>query len=126
MRDARTGGTRVRVARAVFYSSRKANAAMQGFGNRAVAKIQRVNAAPDAKTALRAAYEWLESELAGIARRRPADADALRWELVEELAQRAAGLPRRGPDTRFTGLGSQRPRLEADGLALAPEGGSRE
>lgn len=94
-----------------------------GFGNRASANIQRVNEAADARSALKRAFEWLESELAGVARRRPDDADALRWELVEELALRASGIPRRRPDGRFTRLGGHRPRLEADELALLPERG---
>jgi hypothetical protein len=111
------------VGRARFYSHRKGFPGMQGgFGNRASANITRINDAPDARSALKTAFQWVESELAGIARRRSDDADALRWELVEQLALLAAGMPRRTPDSRFRGLGGDRPRLEADALAFEPGG----
>jgi hypothetical protein len=71
---------------------------------------RRINEARTAARALDWAYQWLQAEIKRVEERRPADAEAYRWEWVDKLASAAQQMPRGRPDRKYTAL-RRRPRL---------------
>ena len=55
-------------------------------------RIDDINGAPDAETALRRMFEWARAELAKCERNRPQDADGFRWHLIHKMAPLVAGI----------------------------------
>ncbi|HET9970021.1 MAG TPA: hypothetical protein VFQ68_17440 [Streptosporangiaceae bacterium] len=74
-------------------------------------RVDHVNNAPDAETALRRMFEWARAEAAKCERNRPRDADAFRWHMIHLLAPLVASISRSHPDPRFLGC----PKLPGGG-----------
>jgi len=49
-------------------------------------RVEHINNAPDAETALRRMFEWARAELAKCEQSRPQEADAFRWQLIHQMA----------------------------------------
>jgi len=56
-----------------------------GLPRRHAWRIDRINNAPDAETALRRLFEWARAEIAKCEENRPEDADGFRWQIIHEI-----------------------------------------
>lgn len=74
-------------------------------------RVDHVNNAPDAETALRRMFEWARAEAARCERTRPQDADAFRWQMIHLLAPVVASISRSHPLPGFLGC----PKLAGGG-----------
>ncbi len=64
-------------------------------------RVDNINNAPDAETALRLMFAWVRAEAARCERTRPEDADGFRWQVIHLLAPFAAAMHRSRPVPQF-------------------------
>ena len=64
-------------------------------------RIDNINNAPDAETALRRLFEWARAEASKCEKNRPADADGFRWQMIHELARIVAVIYKSHPAPEF-------------------------
>lgn len=64
-------------------------------------RVDHINNAPDAETALRRMFEWARGELAKCEENRPEDADAFRWQLIHRIAPLVAAISKNHPIPEF-------------------------
>jgi len=64
-------------------------------------RVDHINGAPDAETALRRMFEWARAELAKCEENRPQDADGFRWYLIHRLAPVVGGVYKNHPPPEF-------------------------
>lgn len=64
-------------------------------------RVDRINNAPDAETALRRLFEWARAEAARCEENRPADADGFRWQMIHKLAPVIAVIYKSHPAPEF-------------------------
>ena len=74
-------------------------------------RIDDVNEAPDAETALRRMFEWARAELSKCEENRPQDADGFRWYLIHLMAPAVATIYKNHPAPEFLA----HPRLPGGG-----------
>ena len=74
-------------------------------------RVEHINNAPDADTAVRWASEWARAELAKCRQNRPEDADAFAWQIVHAIADIAAAIYKSHPGPEFRSC----PRLPGGG-----------
>ena len=76
-------------------------------------RIDKINNAPDAETALRRMFEWARAEDAKCRENRPEDADGFRWQMIHDLARTVAVIYKSHPPAGFLSC----PRLDGGGWA---------
>ncbi len=64
-------------------------------------RVDRINSAPDAETALRRMFEWVRAEVAKCEENRPEDAAGFCWQVIHELAPVVAVIYRSHPRPEF-------------------------
>lgn len=94
-------------------------------------RVDDINGAPDAQTALKRMFEWARAEEAKCRKTRPGDADAFCWQMIHKLAPLVAAISRNHPAPEFLACpklpgGGWSPRRPAQRAAEArPPGGRR-
>lgn len=94
-------------------------------------RVDDINGAPDAPTALKRLCEWARAEEAKCRKTRPGDADAFCWQMIHKLAPLIAAISRSHPAPEFLACpklpgGGWSPRRPAQRAAEArPPGGRR-
>ena len=74
-------------------------------------RVDRINSAPDAETALRRMFEWARAEASKCEENRPEDADAFRWQMIHDLARTVAVIYKSHPPAAFLSC----PKLDGGG-----------
>lgn len=72
-----------------------------GLPRRHAWRIDRINSAPDAETALRRLFEWARAEASKCEENRPEDADGFRWQMIHGLAPLIATMYKSHPRPEF-------------------------
>lgn len=74
-------------------------------------RVDRINNAPDAETALRRMFEWARAEVAKCGENRPEDAAGFCWQMIHDLAPVVAVIYKSHPAPEFLSC----PRLPGGG-----------
>jgi hypothetical protein len=93
-------------------------------------RVDDINSAPDAETALRWMFEWARAEVAKCEESRPEDAAGFRWQIIHDLAPVVATIYKSHPRPEFLSCpklpgGGWTPRRPAARAAEARKPGRR-